>query len=92
MAKLILAVTKVAISPATDKKVVLRSVRLLIDSRSMWLNMDSLVGCKLESKDTQLITDDTLFNPNKFGVLKCSNENGTYYKLVPNTGFKLADF
>jgi hypothetical protein len=90
MAKLILSVTKVATSK-TDKGT-LTSCRLMIDGRSMWLNTDSLKGCKLASKDTQLETDDTLFNASLFEVLKCSNENGTYYKLVPKTAFKLADF
>ena len=28
----------------------------------------------------------------KFEVLKCKNENGSFYKLVPKTAFKLAEF
>lgn len=90
MAKLILSVTKVATSK-TDKGT-LTSCRLMIDGRSMWLNTDSLPGCKLISKDTGLETDDTLFNADKFEVKACANENGTFYKLVPKTAFKLAAF
>ena len=90
MSKILLAVTKVVAT--TDKGAALTSVRLMIDGRSMWLNVASVAGAKLVNKDTQLETDDTVFNGDKLEVLKCSNEHGAYLKLVPKTAFKLAAF
>lgn len=90
VAKLSLTVTKKSVSKDSGKELV--TVRLLVAGRSMWLNMDSVSTGKLTNKDTVLEVEDTEFNPDKFEVLKCSNEKGQYLKLVPKTGFKLAEF
>lgn len=90
MAKKIIVVTSVKKTTKDSKELV--SVRLLIAGRSFWLNIANLVVAKLNSKGTELEVDDEEFNPSKFEVLKCSNENGQYLKLVPVNGFRLADF
>lgn len=90
MAKKTLVVTKT--TPDGAKGSAITGYRLSIDGRSMWLGKDALPTAKLVSNDTALEVDDEQFNPTKFDVLRCTNEHGAYLKLVPKTGFKLADF
>ena len=90
VAKISLTVTKKAVTKDNGKE--LTTVRLLIAGRSMWLNMDSVSTGKLTNKDAVLEVEDTEFNPDKFEVLKCTNEHGQFLKHVPKTAFKLAEF
>ena len=90
MSKKTLLVTSNKVTEKDGRK--LQSVRLLIAGRSMWLNLANLPNAKLNSKGTELEVEDTEFNSDKFEVLKCANENGQYLKLVPKSGFRLAEF
>lgn len=83
-------VTKTSVSEQDGKKLV--TVRLMITGRSMWLNINGLKTAKLNSKETELEVDDDEFNSSNYEVLKCSNENGAYLKLVPKCEFKEAAF
>ena len=93
MAKITLLVTNKS-SKVVDGRTLI-SVRLFIASRSMWLNIDGMKDTVLTmqtEKTGTLDTDDTVFNSSTYEVLRCSNENGAYLKLVPKSGFKLAEF